>query len=38
MNDCQVSSENLIRKEGQGFEIAMRNLNDYRCNIGKKNE
>ncbi|CAF2812947.1 unnamed protein product [Rotaria sp. Silwood2] len=33
MDDCQVSSENLIGKQGQGFEIAMCNLNDYRFNI-----
>jgi isobutyryl-CoA dehydrogenase len=34
MDDCQVSVENLIGKEGQGFEIAMRGLNGGRINIG----
>ena len=36
MDDCQVSVENLIGKEGQGFEIAMRGLNGGRINIGIK--
>jgi isobutyryl-CoA dehydrogenase len=36
MDDCQVSVENLIGKEGQGFEIAMRGLNGGRINIGMK--
>jgi isobutyryl-CoA dehydrogenase len=35
MDDCQVPVENLIGKEGQGFEIAMRGLNGGRINIGK---
>jgi isobutyryl-CoA dehydrogenase len=34
MDDCQVPVENLIGKEGQGFEIAMRGLNGGRINIG----
>jgi len=39
MDDCQVSVENLIGKEGQGFEIAMRGLNGGRINIGiRKNK
>ncbi|CAF1001558.1 unnamed protein product [Adineta ricciae] len=33
MDDCQVDVENLIGKEGQGFEIAMRGLNGGRINI-----
>lgn len=35
MDDCEVPVENLIGKEGQGFEIAMRGLNGGRINIGK---
>ena len=35
MDDCQVPVENLIGKEGQGFEIAMRGLNGGRINIGE---
>ena len=35
MDDCQVGVENLIGKEGQGFEIAMRGLNGGRINIGE---
>ncbi len=34
MDDCEVPVENLIGKEGQGFEIAMRGLNGGRINIG----
>ncbi|CAF4438671.1 unnamed protein product, partial [Adineta steineri] len=33
MDDCEVPIENLIGKEGQGFEIAMRGLNGGRINI-----
>ncbi|CAF1058963.1 unnamed protein product [Rotaria sordida] len=29
----RIVHENLIGKQGQGFEIAMCNLNDYRFNI-----
>ena len=36
MDDCQVPVENLIGKEGQGFEIAMRGLNGGRINIGRR--
>jgi isobutyryl-CoA dehydrogenase len=38
MDDCQVSVENLIGKEGQGFEIAMRGLNGGRINIGNEKQ
>ncbi len=36
MDDCEVPVENLIGKEGQGFEIAMRGLNGGRINIGNE--
>jgi len=36
MDDCEVPVENLIGKEGQGFEIAMRGLNGGRINIGNR--
>jgi isobutyryl-CoA dehydrogenase len=38
MDDCEVPVENLIGKEGQGFEIAMRGLNGGRINIGNRGE
>jgi len=38
MDDCQVPIENLIGREGQGFEIAMRGLNGGRINIGKEEQ
>jgi len=38
MDDCEVPVENLIGKEGQGFEIAMRGLNGGRINIGNGEE
>jgi alkylation response protein AidB-like acyl-CoA dehydrogenase len=38
MDDCEVPVENLIGKEGQGFEIAMRGLNGGRINIGNGNK
>jgi alkylation response protein AidB-like acyl-CoA dehydrogenase len=37
MDDCEVPVDNLIGKEGQGFEIAMRGLNGGRINIGRPN-
>ena len=38
MDDCQVPIENLIGREGQGFEIAMRGLNGGGINIGKEEQ
>lgn len=33
--DCRVPATNIIGKEGQGFNIAMKGLNGGRINIGK---
>ena len=32
--DCEVPVENIVGKEGQGFNIAMSGLNGGRINIG----
>lgn len=33
-DDCPVPAENLIGEEGEGFRIAMRNLDVYRTSVG----
>ncbi len=35
MEDCQVPVENVIGREGQGFNIAMNGINGGRINVGK---
>jgi len=35
--DCKVPVQNLIGKEGEGFNIAMKGLNGGRINIGGLN-
>jgi len=32
--DCRVSKENLLGKEGEGFEIAMKTLHVFRMSVG----
>ena len=37
LEDCRVPVSNLLGKEGEGFNIAMKGLNGGRVNIGSKN-
>ena len=36
LEDCRVPVSNLLGKEGEGFNIAMKGLNGGRVNIGSK--